>query len=229
MMRPHSSFFNKENKGALCIWKSGRIMQGNGKSLSAQRPFVRQRAERYPQTGSNIAESWVENLCFNHALWSLSHTDGHRTAGTVLLLQPACGKNLYFIRHWCAALGSNINLSCPPHISLWTLPCEHSDSRSVIVRVLACKVPIGGHYLNRLIIKYFHQEHGVHIDALGAGTLNQYRIGVLSKPKYQPVCRKESDGRDQTGHILSVFSVLQNHSKNGRHYTKIWGTPPSGI
>ena len=137
------------------------------------------------------------------------------------LLQPACGKDLYFIPSLlCAALGSNINYELPSaHL---IMDIGHASTRIAAVS-LSCVLayaesPIGGHYLNRLIIRYFHQEHGVHIDALGAED-----IKINTASAYYPnqntqldCVGRESDGKGTkrvTFYRSDIFQLLQNPLK----------------
>ena len=132
-------------------------------------------------------------------------------------LHATCGKDLYFVPAMlCAALSANINYEVPSVRLIMDI--GHSSTRIAAIS-LSCVLayaesPIGGHYLNRLIIRYFHQQHGIHIDSLSAEDIKVSAASAFfPDPNPQLDCvGRESDGKGTkrvTFYHSDIFQLLQ--------------------
>ena len=86
-------------------------------------------------------------------------------------LTPTCGKEIYFVPSLlCGAMGIGFNYETPK--AQMIIDIGQSSTRIGLISlssVIAYKEsPIGGQYLDRLIVRYFLQRYGIHIDALTA-------------------------------------------------------------
>ncbi|MEC8381111.1 MAG: rod shape-determining protein [Myxococcota bacterium] len=221
----------KTNGKQSVLYASGnpaRNMQGRmGSQYQAQRPLFDNELKDTPHT-QNFLTSNIRRVLGGKSLFQPRTivATPHRMNTEQLalfskLLQPTCGKDLYFIPSLlCAALGANINYELPSaHL---IMDIGHSSTRIAAVS-LSCilsyaESPIGGHYLNRLIIRYFHQQHGIHIDSLGAEDIKiNTASAYFPSPNLQLDCvGRESDGKGTkrvTFFHSDIFQLLQTPFK----------------
>lgn len=202
-----------------------RSMQGRmGSQYQAQRPLFDNVLKDSPHTqaflNSNIRRVLGGRSLFQpRTVIATPHKMGADQLALIgKFLQPTCGKDLFFVpAPLCAALSADINYESPSVRLIMDI--GHASTRIAAVS-LSCIIayaesPIGGHYLNRLIIRYFHQQHGIHIDSLSAEDI---KINTASaffpepNPKLDCVGR-ESDGKGTkrvTFYHSDIFQLLQN-------------------